>query len=314
MTRTIEPTCLVDAGASLGESPVWDGASGRLAVGGHQPRRGARPRRRVGRGPCDRASGPTVGAVALSARRRLVLARNHGFSLLADDGTVTELVDVEADKDGQPDERRQVRPGRAVLGRQHRDRQERRPNGALYRLDADLGTTVMRRGVTVSNGLGWSPDATTMYYIDSLDGGVDAYAFDVATGELGERRRFVDVAFEHGEPDGLTVDATGCVWFAIWRAGEVRRYTPDGRLDTIVRVPASLSTSCCFGGADLDTLFITSASCDLTPEQRAAEPHAGALFACRPASTACRRRRSPVRPDPSPAGLGTRWRLRGAAG
>ena len=81
------------------------------------------------------------------------------------------------------------------------------------------------------------------------------------------------------------VDASGCVWFAIWRAGEVRRYTPDGRLDTIVRVPASLTTSCCFGGADLDTLFITSASCDLTDAERDDQPHAGSLFACTPGVT-----------------------------
>ena len=123
------------------------------------------------------------------------------------------------------------------------------PNGALYRVEADLSTSVVRTGVSVSNGLGWSPDATTMYFIDSMSGGVDAYRYDRDSGEVTERRRFVDVDFEHGEPDGLTVDADGCVWFAIWRAGEMRRYTPDGELDTLVRVPASLTTSCCFGGA-----------------------------------------------------------------
>jgi sugar lactone lactonase YvrE len=124
-----------------------------------------------------------------------------------------------------------------------------------------------------------------MYYIDSLSGGVDVYVFDLPSGEISDRRRFVDIPLEHGEPDGLTVDETGCVWFAIWRAGEVRRYTPAGELDTIVGVPASHSTSCCFGGPALDTLFITSARCDLTAEQLDAQPHAGAVFACQPGVT-----------------------------
>ena len=285
MTRTIEADLLLDAGASLGECPVWDGASGRLRWVDINP--GVVHDLDVESGE-DRATeiGPTVGALALRASGGLVLARNHGVSTLGEDGTVTEAVvfDGEAGRDGHRMNDGQCDPaGRFWTGSIVMDTSG--PNGALYRVEADLSTSVVRTGVSVSNGLGWSPDATTMYFIDSMSGGVDAYRYDRDSGEVTERRRFVDVDFEHGEPDGLTVDADGCVWFAIWRAGEICRYTPDGELDTVVRVPASLTTSCCFGGADLDTMFITSATCDLTPEQRAAQPHAGALFVCRPGVT-----------------------------
>jgi sugar lactone lactonase YvrE len=214
----------------------------------------------------------------------LLLARGNGFAALERDGTLTELADVEPGRvenrmnDGKCDPAGRFWAGSIFLDKNAAE-------AALYRLDDDLTTRVMRTGVTVSNGLGWSPDASAMYYIDSLAGGVDVYAVDNATGEISDRRRFVDIPFEHGEPDGLTVDASGCVWFAIWRAGEVRRYTPTGELDTIVNIPASLSTSCCFGGVDLDTLFVTSARCDLTPDQLDAQPHAGAIFACRPGTT-----------------------------
>jgi sugar lactone lactonase YvrE len=227
--------------------------------------------------------GPTVGAVATRQDGGLLLARCNGFAMLERDGGLTELADVEPAggtrmNDGKCDPAGRFWAGSIVLDKSG-------AYAARYRLDHDLTARCMRAGVTVSNGLGWSPDGSTMYYNDSLSGGVDAYAFDVATGDINDRRRFVDIPVEHGEPDGLTVDATGCVWFAIWRAGEVRRYTPAGDLDTIVRVPASLSSSCCFGGAELDTLFITSARCDLTPDQLRCEPHAGALFACQPGIT-----------------------------
>ena len=285
MTRTIDADLLLDAGASLGECPVWNGATRRLLWVDINP--GVVHELDVESGE-DRATeiGPTVGAVALRASGGLVLARNHGVSTLSEDGTVTEAVvfEGEAGRDGRRMNDGQCDPaGRFWTGSIVMDKSG--PNGALYRVEADRSTSVVRTGVSVSNGLGWSPDATTMYFIDSMSGGVDAYRYDRDSGEVTERRRFVDVDFEHGEPDGLTVDADGCVWFAIWRAGEVRRYTPDGELDTLVRVPASLTTSCCFGGADLDTMYITSATCDLTPEQRAAQPHAGALFVCRPGVT-----------------------------
>ena len=280
MTRTIDVEVVVDVGADLGESPLWDSVARQLVWVDIIP--GVIHRLDVDSGRDDRVHelGPTVGAVAIRHDGGFVLARNNGFALLDDDGTLAEI-GVDGDWSGKRMNDGKCDPtGRFWAGSIVMDKSA--PDGALYRLDADISTEQVLGGLTVSNGLGWSPDAATMYYIDSLAGGVDAYRFDAPSGGLSDRRQLVDIPFEHGEPDGLTVDSTGCVWFAIWRAGEVRRYTPDGRLDTIVRVPASLSTSCCFGGSDFDTLFVTSAQCDLNPEQRAAEPLAGAVFACHP--------------------------------
>ena len=121
-----------------------------------------------------------------------------------------------------------------------------------------------------------------MYYIDTVTGGIDTYRYDLDTGDITERARFVDIPFDLGEPDGLAVDVTGAVWVAVWRGGVVHRYTPDGELDTVVHLPVTLTTCPCFGGGDLDTLYVTTAYCDLTPAARDAQPLAGGIFVCRP--------------------------------
>jgi sugar lactone lactonase YvrE len=116
-----------------------------------------------------------------------------------------------------------------------------------------------------------------MYHVDTPRGRIDAYEFDAQHGTLGCRRAAIGVAAEHGRPDGLTVDAEGGIWVALWGGGAVQRYTPEGRVDARVELPVSQVTSCCFGDADLATLYVTSAA-------RGAqhEPLAGSLFACRP--------------------------------
>ena len=118
------------------------------------------------------------------------------------------------------------------------------------------------------------------YYSDSHAGGVDVFDTDPDTGALSGQRRLVEVS--GGLSDGLTLDAEGCLWLAVWGSSELRRYTPDGRLDTIVRLPVSQVTSAAFGGADLSTLYITTARENFTPADLAAQPHAGDIFACTP--------------------------------
>jgi sugar lactone lactonase YvrE len=133
----------------------------------------------------------------------------------------------------------------------------------------------MVTGVSISNGLGWSPDGTTMYYADTQTGGVDAFDHDPSTGTVTGRRRLIDI--DRGWPDGLTVDAEGCLWVALWDGWGVRRYASDGSLLTTVDVPARRVTSCAFGGS---TLYITTARTGL--RDFAAQPNAGSLFACEP--------------------------------
>ena len=153
---------------------------------------------------------------------------------------------------------------------------------SLYRLSPDGAVTELFGGVGLSNGLDWSGDRRLFYYSDS-HAGVDVFDTDPDTGALGARRRFAEVS--GGVPDGLTLDAEGCLWLAVWGSSELRRYTPDGRLDTVVKLPVSQVSSAGFGGADLSTLYITTARENFTPADLAAEPHAGDIFACTPGVT-----------------------------
>jgi sugar lactone lactonase YvrE len=128
--------------------------------------------------------------------------------------------------------------------------------GALYRLDAPGETELMLSGVTVSNGMGWSPDGTRMYYIDSPTKRVDVFDFDMGSGSLGQRRQFA--AIGDGYPDGMCVDAEGGVWVATWMGHKVIRFLPDGSLDRVLELPVPKVTSCAFAGPRLDTLIVTT--------------------------------------------------------
>jgi sugar lactone lactonase YvrE len=153
--------------------------------------------------------------------------------------------------------------------------------GSLYRLDSAGSVSRVLAGVTISNGLAWSDDAATMYYIDSPTQRIDAFSYAADTGEIRDRRPVVHIPAELGSPDGLTIDADGGLWVALWGGGAVHRYL-DGRLDRVIRLPVSQPTSCTFGGPDLDELYVTSAWKGLSPDLRRAEPLAGALLRVRP--------------------------------
>lgn len=131
-------------------------------------------------------------------------------------------------------------------------------DGALFRLDPDGSAVRVIEGIGLSNGLSWTPDGTAAYYVDTLLPRVDR--FDYYDGALHDRREFVSIPDGCGQPDGLTVDAEGGVWVALWDGGAVHRYGPDGSLDFVVEVDEPKTTSAAFGGADLDELFITATS------------------------------------------------------
>jgi sugar lactone lactonase YvrE len=153
--------------------------------------------------------------------------------------------------------------------------------GSLYRLDPDGTVRRMVEGVTISNGLGWSPDGCTMYYVDTPTLRIDRFDFDPGSGDIENRREFVTIRHGDGRPDGLTVDSEGAVWVATWPGYAVHRYLPDGTLDAIVPLPVSNVSSCEFGGVDLHDLYITTAWELLTEEEHAAQPLAGSLFRTR---------------------------------
>ena len=170
--------------------------------------------------------------------------------------------------------------GRVWAGSMHMTEAE--PVGELYRLDAGGRLNPVVKNVTVSNGLGWSPDGSRMYYADSPLRRVDVFDYDPATGEAFARRAFADLSEAEGVPDGLTVDADGCVWVAMWGGSALRRLTPEGQPDAVLPVPVSQPTSCAFGGPGLADLYITSARVGLTDDQLAAQPLAGRLLHVRP--------------------------------
>ena len=151
--------------------------------------------------------------------------------------------------------------------------------GTVYRLEADGRVSKMIESVTISNGIGWSPDDRLMYYIDSPTLRVDVFDYDRQSGAISNRRSLATIDVPGAVPDGLTVDAEGFIWVALWGGWAVHRFSPDGQLDRVIRLPVSQVSACAFGGQNLDELYITSAARGVST---ATEPHAGGLFRCRP--------------------------------
>lgn len=250
---------------------------------------------------------PRSGADAVRQVNRVVGAavprRDGGLMLAVDDGFATfdlhsgEVTVVAAVEEHDPITRmndgRCDPQGRFWAGTMAYDALKNPGRGSLYCLEPDGSVRKALGDISISNGIDWSPDGRTMYYIDTLRFAVEAFEFDPDQGELGERRTVVEVGAA-GEvlvgPDGMTVDVDGGLWVAVYGGSCVRRYSPDGELDMVVELPVTDVTSCAFGGPDLSDLYITSASHWLSPEARAAQPLAGGLFHCRPGV----RGRSPV--------------------
>jgi sugar lactone lactonase YvrE len=212
---------------------------------------------------------------ALRPRREggAVLAVERGFALEGPDGTLTELGELWTDETVRMNEGACDLDGRFYCGSLAYDK---RPGaGALYRLDPDRSVHVVLEGVTISNGLDWSPDGSLAYYNDTATGRVDVFDYDGDAGLTG-RRPFVDTG---ARPDGLTVDSEGAVWVAIASGASVRRYTPDATLDAVVELPVTKVTACAFGGERLEELFITTSRESIPAGE---EPEAGSLFRVRP--------------------------------
>jgi sugar lactone lactonase YvrE len=273
-----EAELVVDARARLGEGPVWCAGEGVLywvdiessRVHRYDPVTGSDEFLDVGE---------PVGAVVPTRSGGLAMAVKHGFGIVDSwPQPPRMLAGVEADRpetrmnDGACDT-----SGRFWAGTMHAEEEPRQ--GALYRLDPNGTVTRMVEDVSISNGIGWSPDDTVMYYVDTPTRGVDAFDFDADRGELSGRRRLFDIDPADGWPDGLVVDAEGCLWIGLWDGWAVRRYEPDGTLVGIADVRCARVTKCAFGGPALDELYITTASPDEPSED---QPHAGGLFRVSP--------------------------------
>ncbi|WP_292824613.1 SMP-30/gluconolactonase/LRE family protein [Microbacterium sp.] len=218
----------------------------------------------------------TVGAIApVADDDGWLLAADRGFIHLRLDGSYRVLPEVSPPGTRMNDAACDT-SGRLWAGTLADDHHE--GGGTLYRLDHRGRCEVMLEGLTISNGLGWSPDSRTMYLVDSGPRVVYAFAFDPVAGTVSDQRVLVSVADEVGAPDGMTVDARGDLWVAIYGGGRVHRYSPAGELREVLHTPAAQSTCCGFAGPGLHTLYVTTATEGWTGEERAAEPGAGRVY------------------------------------
>ncbi|GAA4617329.1 MULTISPECIES: SMP-30/gluconolactonase/LRE family protein [Saccharopolyspora] len=266
--------------ARFGEGPCWDADAKTLLwvdITG-----GAVHRTNPADGVTEQCPlGGEVSAVFPTTRGTSVVARDSALLEVSGPDVVGEIASVPPHprmrfNDGGPDPR-----GRLLIGTMHADKDP--GTAALYRLDDELVPIVT--GATVSNGLGCSPDGGLLYYADSPTLRIDVFDYDADAGMPRGRRTFADVSDLGGRPDGLTVDADGCVWVAMIGGSQLLRYTPEGRLDRVVPLPVSHPTSVAFGGADLAELFVTTARDPLSEADLAEQPLAGRLLRLDPGVT-----------------------------
>ena len=269
-------TCVLDAGAELGEGTLWDPAAQVLwwvDIWGCRIHRFDPVTRRDHAYPTPRA----VGCVGLREAGGLVVALADGFYFFDPaTGRFEQIINPEADQphtrfnDGKTD-----RQGRFWSGTVFEAPPlPVQPVGALYRLDPDLSCHRMVEGIASANGLAFSPDSRIMYFADSQGGFVWAFDFDAATGEIANRRVFIDFRDSGGCADGATVDAEGCYWSTLPETGKLCRFDPDGKLMRTIVLPTGIPTCCEFGGPELDILYVTTARL-----RKLDAPLAGGLFA-----------------------------------
>jgi sugar lactone lactonase YvrE len=276
-----DATLRIDARARLGEGALWNPREQRLywvdiegrLLHVHDPATGE-----------DRSfpTGERVGTVVPREGGGVLVALQNGIHALdTRTGGMKLVVNPLTDRDVRFNDGKCDPSGRLWVGTMELSQ---KPGAAvLYRLDGDGRIQEVLQGVTISNGLAWSLDRRTLYYIDTPTRAVQAFDYDDRTGALRNGRVVIRVPPGEGDPDGMTVDAEGKLWTALWGGGAVARWDPEtGKLLQKVHVPAPHTTSCAFGGAGLDTLYITTAREGLSEEHLRQYPASGGVFAATP--------------------------------
>ena len=272
--------CAAQIEATLGEGPIWSVRERCLYW--FDMYQAAIYRYRPTEGTNERLPLPEIGHVGgLVPRARGGLVMGAAAGLVFYDpvrGTIEPFVDP---RNGRRDvlynDAKADRFGRLWISTYHEPGTE--PRAALYRIDpyGRVSTPVDR--LIVGNGPAFAPDGRTLYIAETMHGVIYAYDLDPESGAVGSRRLFAEVPSTSGFPDGMTVDHEGGLWNAHYGGGRITRYHADGRVDLTVAMPVPFVTSCMFGGPDLSTLYVTSASSELSPSQRAQAPLSGSLFA-----------------------------------
>lgn len=296
MINTIVARVAVHSGDVIGEGPTWDAAVMRILWSDnehgvvHEAKQvGPEEWQECGRWQLGRPIAGVIprvrGGFIVAGGTEVFVWDESGercpFAHLEVAGTSVRVNEVKCDPQG-----------RLWAGTRAEDLES--PSGMLLRIDPDGSVSQMLTGIAISNGMDWSPDGSTMYFIDSARRSVDAFDFDPASGAISNRHTVVVPEWGDGAPDGMTVDSEGCLWVAQVGSGAVVRYAPDGTPLSRVEISTPAVTSCAFGGEGLEHLFITSLGRPIPdiavrygcrPEMIAksgTSPEGGSLFVCRP--------------------------------
>lgn len=264
--------------AEVGEGPVWDATNGTLLwidigqslIQRFDPSSNTNSAVVVEQG---------VSAAVFAKRGGLLIATTEGlaFATLVDGvAEVEPIATVETSPSNRMNDGKCDPEGRFWVGSMTHDGSA--PSGSLYRVETDLSIHPLVGGVGTGNGLGWSPDTSTMYFIDSPTRVVRVFDYDPATGEATDGRDMtLQLPNDVATPDGLSIDTEGNLWIALWEGSAVQCYSPEGALLEVIDVPARRVTSLCFGGEGLGDLYITSAALDVSDAEIEAT-HAGSVF------------------------------------
>lgn len=279
--QTLTAECVLDAKAILGEGPVWRAETQDLVwvdiesakVNCFSPASGENKTWDVEE---------KVGLAVPAENGDLILGMTVGLTRLnLESGEVSPIIDPEKDlpnnrfNDGKVDPEGRLWAGTMGL--------DEAPNvGSLYRLNRNHSADKLFDQVSISNGMAWSADHKSYYYIDSPTRQVAAFDCDMDAGTVSNRRVAFELPEGMGYPDGMCIDNDGMLWVALWQGWGVARFAPDGELLGKIEVPVERVTSCCFGGDNWDELYITTASRDLDEAGKAEQPQAGGVFHCKP--------------------------------
>jgi sugar lactone lactonase YvrE len=286
----------IHARDAIGEAPIWDAEAQRLLWVDHQrgivheARNDGWHWRETHQWRFERL----IAAALPRARGGTAIVGALRVDVLDASGRMTPFVQIDADPQRERlNDAKCDRLGRLWAGSLAID--FRRGAAALYRIDADGRVHTVLQGLTLANGLDWSPDGSTFYLVDTATLSVYAFDFDCESGALANRRTLLTIERGAGGPNGLTVDSAGCLWLALTGGGVVCRYSPHGELLDRIELRTPGPTSCAFAGADGAELFITTRSgrmpaiadeLGVRPEmQDCTDADAGALHVCRPGVT-----------------------------
>jgi sugar lactone lactonase YvrE len=277
----MQATSILHAQATLGEGALWNPETGRLHWVDIEGKELHVFDPATGHDRCYPVGNCIGTVVPMRNGHALVALQNGIHEIDLDTGHLTFRANPVADPDLRFNDGKCDPAGRFWVGTL--DLKQRDQAATLYRYDPDGSIHVMLPHVTNSNGLAWAPDRHTMYYIDTATQNVQAFDYDDATGRISNPRVIIRVPEALGSPDGMTIDAEGKLWVALFGAGPVRRYDPEtGALLQTIHVPAPNTSSCAFGGPELKTLFITTGRGGLSAEQLEQFPLSGNVFAVQP--------------------------------